>query len=710
MGNDTIWGVAGNDLLYGGPGNDEIHGGAGNDYIVGNPGNDKLYAGNGTNVIWGGTAIFNSSPVPDPTAFQNQILHVYFNQDGTPIVNTDGSLLIPTVPGNPTGLDGNDIIYGGARADYIFAGNGNNTVFGGTGQEYIDGGAGQDLLFAGGGNSVVRGGDGNDTLVGGSGLNRLYGDGGDDHLYAGAPNQTLYGGDGNDSLYAWAAYDLSATAAQLAAVVLQAGDEMHGGTGDDTLYGNLGRDTLYGDDGNDTLYGDDLAGPITVGLDGMASLMVNTLAATSGGDDLIYGGAGDDQIFAGGGNDTVYGGPGDDFIDGQDGFNVLYGEGGKDSFVAQTDPSPTIHYQNVGNLIDGAYQSGQDDQATNILLVNGTQGSDTMTLAEPDVSLTASADAPVNGQLQALTINGTIYSKAFFTLTLNSTDDPTLNGNTYSVSADVSETTGFQTVKQLVHQINTDLPPGLVGKVEAREVGGRVSLATTGLGHLASLVLGAANPVTMLELHLGDSQQAMPLQPAAQLVGLAAAPATGKLTDPLASDPLTAALAPAIFFLSVNNAPPVQVKVDSGAGNTTVAQLVLNVQAALVTAQLASEVLAGQVGNKISLTTVPTVRTGSLVITSPNAVAQSELHFADGQDASALPVQPTAQLVAQGDAPATGKLTDPVSGQPTAAVFDLSVNGAAPVQVTVNSRPTNTGVTDLANDIQTALTTAGLAA
>src|SRR5262249_26873410 len=122
---------------------------------------------------------------------------------------------------------------------------------------------------------------------------------------------------------------------------------------------------------------------------------------------VVSGGANDDTIFGGGGDDSIFGGPGDDVIDGQDGHNVLSGEGGKDVFVAQTDPSD----QHTGDLIDGAFAGGQDDQVTNIVVVNATPQSDTLLLSEPDVSLTASADAPANGRLSgdasfALSVNG----------------------------------------------------------------------------------------------------------------------------------------------------------------------------------------------------------------------------------------------------------------------------------------------------------------
>lgn len=81
--------------------------------------------------------------------------------------------------------------------------------------------------------------------------------------------------------------------------IADAGDSMKGGDGDDTIFGAIGNDTINGGAGNDVLAG-------------------------GGGNDLIFGGAD---------NDTLSGGDGDDTLDGQGGNDSLEGDAGDDIFV-----------------------------------------------------------------------------------------------------------------------------------------------------------------------------------------------------------------------------------------------------------------------------------------------------------------------------------------------------------------------------------------
>jgi Ca2+-binding RTX toxin-like protein len=100
-----------------------------------------------------------------------------------------------------------------------------------------------------------------------------------------------------------------------------AGDEITGGSGDDTISGNTGANGLVGGDGNDFLtagIGDDAldggAGNDT--LDG--GLNNDTLRGGDGADQLI-GGAGADLLIGGAGPDAISGGDGNDTISAADG-------------------------------------------------------------------------------------------------------------------------------------------------------------------------------------------------------------------------------------------------------------------------------------------------------------------------------------------------------------------------------------------------------
>ncbi|MBE3133464.1 MAG: hypothetical protein IMZ55_08310, partial [Acidobacteria bacterium] len=156
-----------------------------------------------------------------------------------------------------------------------------------------------------------------------------------------------------------------------------AGDELHGGAGNDWLFGNIRQELLTGGSGNDYLHGDALRGP---------NYALNPAAEIDGADDRLYGDAGEDIVYGGGGNDTLFGGAGSDYLAGHDGYNTLYGGGGIDILLMGIDAS----YPNrtLGDVIDGhggnrTLGDTPDDNATDILLVEGTQWNDVLLLSEP---------------------------------------------------------------------------------------------------------------------------------------------------------------------------------------------------------------------------------------------------------------------------------------------------------------------------------------
>jgi len=91
---------------------------------------------------------------------------------------------------------------------------------------------------------------------------------------------------------------------------------LYAGAGNDQLVGSAGRDLMYGEYGNDRLEGHG-------GND--------RLWAGSGNDQLL-GDTGSDQLFGMSGNDQLDGGAGDDFLDGGTGSDTLQGGAGSDIF------------------------------------------------------------------------------------------------------------------------------------------------------------------------------------------------------------------------------------------------------------------------------------------------------------------------------------------------------------------------------------------
>ena len=132
--------------------------------------------------------------------------------------NVDASLLLFSV--FVIGGDGNDLIIGGAAADFLFGDVGNDTLIAG---------GGDDLVLGGDGNDTLRGGSGNDVMDGGADADLIFGQGGGDLLIGGAGNDIIDGGVGNDSIV--------------------------GNDGTDTLIGGFGVDFISGGAGSDISVG-----------------------------------------------------------------------------------------------------------------------------------------------------------------------------------------------------------------------------------------------------------------------------------------------------------------------------------------------------------------------------------------------------------------------------------------------------------------------
>jgi Ca2+-binding RTX toxin-like protein len=208
----------------------------------------------------------------------------------------------------------NDLIQGGAAADVVNTAKGDDVVFGSLGADQLAGGEGADFLIGERGADTLDGGKGIDLLVGGKGDDVLFGRDDGDILIGGAGNDLIYGGNG--------------------------GDILTGTSGSDTLYGGQGSDRISGIDiqpgtpknlaladnlSLDPLEAKELAddassfaafnlgSAYTPEIDGRLRWNLQDYDGSDLGDDVLYGGGGDDRIFADF-NDTVSGEGGDDLF------------------------------------------------------------------------------------------------------------------------------------------------------------------------------------------------------------------------------------------------------------------------------------------------------------------------------------------------------------------------------------------------------------
>ncbi|NBI14067.1 S8 family serine peptidase [[Haemophilus] felis] len=181
--------------------------------------------------------------------------------------------------------DGDDILRGDEKDNWLAGGAGADTFFGGEGNdvllidgddlpENIHGGAGDDIVQVIGNKGVTL-----DLAV--AEVEIAHGGRGDD-VFVSSGNYSVFvrGGDGNDTI-----------------IGSIANDALSGENGDDFISGNEGKDLIRGHRGNDHLFGDE-------------------------GDDVLFGGSDDDMLYGGEGADTLLGEGGDDYLDGGEGEDV----------------------------------------------------------------------------------------------------------------------------------------------------------------------------------------------------------------------------------------------------------------------------------------------------------------------------------------------------------------------------------------------------
>ena len=396
-GNDTITGGDGNDTLLGGDGNDVIAGGRGNDTAQLGAGDDTFVwnPGDGSDVVDGqdgtDTLLFNGANIAETMSISanhgkaslvrdvanitmdlDNIEHIQLNALGGVDKITVNDLTGTDVTQVTVDLGTNDM-----AADQV-------TVNGTNGSDQI---------------KVV-------ATATGVAVTGLPAQVNIDHPEAG-DFLTVNGGNGNDTI----------NASSLPAGVI--GLTIDGGAGNDTITGSQGDDFLRGGDGNDT----------------------------------VVGGRGADTAVLGNGNDTFTWNPGDgsDVVEGQAGTDKLVFNGANinekidisangqrvlltrdvATIAMDLDGIENIQVNALGGLdtitvndltgtaakqvdidLSGTVGSGQGDGAADNVIVNGTAGDDTVTVASSGAGVVVNGLAAkvtlagTEGSLDSLTVNG----------------------------------------------------------------------------------------------------------------------------------------------------------------------------------------------------------------------------------------------------------------------------------------------------------------
>lgn len=399
-GSDRIRGQGGIDLLFGGGGHDEIFGGPGIDLIIGNGGNDCLYGGGGQTITRGsltvelGDLFFGgdgNDTIVSGDSEEDELteIDVVFAGAGDDRVRVShgGTLTVGSFSfqfGNLVlGGDGNDDIVTGDGVDVLFGENGNDVIKAGKGA----------LLTIGSGSNAVRLALG-DLVFGGRGNDTLHGDDPDADR-ADDDIDLLFGGAGNDAIFGYGGGLLSIGPVTNPNFELGLGNLLFGGDGDDAIVALDGIDIAFGGDGHDTITagkgalltigsGNDefrlALGDLLFGGDGNDTLHGDQPSADRADDDIdvIFGGDGDDAIFGYGGGllsigaedepdfelrlgNVIFGGAGADNIKTLAGIDLIFAGADDDTVAAGQGAALEIDDDfsiELGDLIFG--QAGND--------------------------------------------------------------------------------------------------------------------------------------------------------------------------------------------------------------------------------------------------------------------------------------------------------------------------------------------------------------
>ena len=239
--------------------------------------------------------------------------------------------------------------------DSLAGGLGDDSIFGGIGEDTILGGDGNDRLFGGIGNDRIDGGADNDAIEGGDGNDTVIGGSGADNILGNDGDDSLMFGDGDDTVFGGRGNDVID---DVAGDRLQGVNLLYGGEGNDTVWAGFGNDSIFGDEGNDVLFGEE-------------------------GADSIYGGAGADRVSGDVGNDEFFFSVGD--VDSAAGADTVFGGGG--AGIAPDD-FDTIDVSDFGG--DFGWKS--------VVIVRGSEDPDNPLFENGTISL-YTADPANGGQL-----------------------------------------------------------------------------------------------------------------------------------------------------------------------------------------------------------------------------------------------------------------------------------------------------------------------
>ena len=320
-GDDIVVGSTGNDLLFGGFGNDTVSGGSGDDILTGDEGNDILSGGTGDDEIIGGTGNdvfrFQRGDGHDTLidALTNEWEAVWISGQGAQTGYTIGENGSITHATDGVIFDGDNWL---SRTRYVIE----------TGTLYRHAPTNANAVVISGGSDILEFGLGIDI----NDIQFASANGGKDLVIgiesSGATVHSFASLDDTITLKEWGPSGNSAARGSIESFVFfntgavdVADTDLHGGTdGDDALTGTTGEENwITGGAGDDTLTG----------------AALNDILNGNSGQDRLVGLAGSDVLLGGAGNDILIGGVGGT-RNGQAAGDILIGGLGFDTASYET--------------------------------------------------------------------------------------------------------------------------------------------------------------------------------------------------------------------------------------------------------------------------------------------------------------------------------------------------------------------------------------
>lgn len=408
-GNNTIWAGSGDNVVFGGGGSDTITlSGGGTNVVIADEGSVIFSSANGGFASVGASSIIKVSAtgtiggndyVNGLTSFGDEIMLGGAGNDtlvgsaGTNIIIGDDGWLDGPAGGSgghfsvvsTNEASGNDLMIGGVNADVMLGGPGNDSIEGGPGNDVIAGDDATVVRTAAWGSSAQfltmtvtpDGSNGADSIDGSTGNDMIAGGGGNDIIDGGSGNNVMLGDFG--VIDASAGTTILVTSTTDSSGHTDGNDLMHATDGGNVMIGGGGSDSMTAGNGNDIFFGD--SGSVVLDATTFAVSSAQTMDENNGaGDTIVITGTGNNIAFGGAGNDTI-------LLAGS-GNNVAMGDFGK------------VDYSVAGKVIaqgwDGALSGNGDDL---IYLVGGLATLGGSLSVGADLTLTLQNSALAGGQI-----------------------------------------------------------------------------------------------------------------------------------------------------------------------------------------------------------------------------------------------------------------------------------------------------------------------